>query len=126
MNMICKSEVFSQPPNLGAMNQAGSLLDTEDGIHLDELPVGAVIDIQTDHHNYRVENRGDGRALISGHPEYCPEPVLVELHGSTVGCGAILKKRFIGRGMGMEFRHPVRGVICTSRVREIHELKRAH
>jgi hypothetical protein len=101
-------------------------LDTEDGIHLDELPVGAVIDVETDHHNYRVENRGDGRALISGHPEYCPEPVLVDLHGSTAGCGAILKVRFIGRGMGMEFRHPVRGVISTSRVREIHELTRAH
>src|SRR5580698_11288034 len=84
-NMLHTSDVFSLPPNLNGANRGSSLLDTEDGIYLDELPVGAVLDVETDHHSYRVENRGKGRALISGHPEYCPEPVLVELHGSVVG-----------------------------------------
>jgi hypothetical protein len=120
--MLHNRDVFGPHQNLDGVNHVSSLLDTEDGIYLDELPVGAMLDIETDHHNYRVENRGDGRALISGHPVYCPEAVLVDLHGSTAWGGAILKMRFIGRGMRLEFHHPVRGVISTSRVRDIHEL----
>lgn len=98
-----------------------SLLESEDGVYLDELPLGAIIDVQTTNRAYRIENRGDGKVLISGHPTYCPEPTMVDLHGSTNG-GAMLKMRFIGRGMRIEFLHPERGVIYTSPVREIREL----
>ena len=69
---------------------------------------------------YRIENRGDGEVLISGHPEICPDPVLVSFHGSTWGT-PMLKLRFIGREMNMEFSHPERGIVRTSRVREIRE-----
>ncbi len=116
--MFHNSDILSPQP-IG-MNPGDALPQAEGGVDLDQLPTGAVIDVETDHHTYRVENRGDGRALISGHPKYCPEPVLVDLHGATAGY-VLLKMRFIGRGMRMEFRHPVLGVICTSRVREIHE-----
>ena len=125
-NMLHNSDVHSPTPNLDRVNHDRSLLNTEDGIYLDELPVGAVIDVETDHSTYRVENRGDGRALIAGHSKYCPQPVLVDLLGSTAGGGATLKMRFIARGMRLEFRHPELGVVCTSRIREIHELTRAH
>jgi hypothetical protein len=101
------------------------LLKSEDGVYLDELPLGAVIDVETAHRTYRIENRGKGKALISGHPTYCPEPILVDLHGSTNG-GAMLKMGFIGRGMRIEFQHPERGVIFTSTVREIRELTTSH
>jgi|HubBroStandDraft_5_1064220.scaffolds.fasta_scaffold499084_1 hypothetical protein len=121
VDMLGNSDVFSPHPNSGNVSQVQSVIESADGVYLDELPAGAVIEVETGHHTYRLENRGDGRALISGHPEYCPEPVLVDLHGSTLG-GAMLKLRFIGRGMRMEFRHPVRGVITTSRVRDIHEM----
>lgn len=123
--MFHESDILAPHPDLDSVRQSNALMETADGVYLDELPMGAAIDIETDHHTYRVENRGDGRALISGHPKYCPEPVLVDLHGATAG-GAMLKMRFIGRGMRMEFRHPVMGVISTSRVREIHELTPAH
>ncbi len=64
----------------------------------------------------------NGKALISGHPTYCPTPVLVDLHGS-VGGPAMLKIWFVGPGFKMEFQHPEFGVIRTSRVRSVRELK---
>jgi hypothetical protein len=96
----------------------------EEGVSLDDLAVGAVVEVVTGHHTYRLENRGGGEVLISGHPVYCPEPVLVELHGS-VGDSGVIKMWFIGRGMRLEFRHPALGLVQTSRVREIHELTAA-
>ena len=94
--------------------------ELDEGVDLCDLPVGAVIEVETGHHTYRVENRGDGKALISGHPQYCPEPVLVDLHGA-IGEGSMLKMWFIGRGMRMEFVHPQFGCVWTSRVHEIRE-----
>jgi hypothetical protein len=119
--MLHHNDIPSPHPNLDSVRQGDSLMEAADGVYLDEFPMGATIDVETEHHTYRVENRGDGRAVISGHPKYCPEPVLVDLHGATAG-GTMLKMRFIARGMRMEFRHPMLGVISTSRVREIHEL----
>ena len=97
----------------------------EEGVSLDDLAVGAVVEAVTGHHTYRIENRGNGEVLMSGHPVYCPEPVLVELHGS-VGDGHMIKMWFIGRNMRLEFRHPNLGLVQTSRVREIHELTAVH
>ena len=62
--------------------------------------------------------RGLGKELIWGHPQYCPEPVPVRIKGSTWG-GSMLKLRFIGRGMRLEFRHPVFRTILTSRIVDI-------
>ena len=97
----------------------------EEGVSLDDLAVGAVVEVVTGHHTYRLENRGNGEVLISGHPVYCPEPVLVELHGS-IGASHVIKMWFIGPGMKLEFRHPVFGLVQTSRAREIHQLTPAH
>ncbi len=33
----------------------------------------------------------------------------------------MLKLRFIGRDMSMEFSHPQKGIVRTSRVKDIHE-----
>jgi len=60
-------------------------------------------------------------AFISGHPLYCPRPVLVTFRGSARG-GSMLKVRFIGRGMRMEFHHPdYKTPIVTSPIQEIQE-----
>jgi hypothetical protein len=123
MNMLPLTEPFHPHPNFDdAINRAICQSEIDGGVALDELPVGAVVSVETANTLYRIENRGDGEALISGHPEICPEPVLVSFHGSTWG-SAMLKLRFIGREMSMEFRHPEKGLIRTSRVREIRELK---
>ena len=93
----------------------------EEGVYLDDLAMGVVIEAVTGHHTYRLENRGNGDVLISGHPVYCPEPVLVELHGS-IGDDQMIKMWFIGTGVRLVFRHPKFGVVRTSHVQEIHQL----
>lgn len=121
MNMLPLTEPFRPHANLDdAINRAICKSEMDGGVALDELPIGAVLDVQTANTLYTIENRGDGEVLISGHPEICPEPVLVHLHGSTWGT-PMLKLRFIGRDMSMEFSHPEKGIVRTSRVKDIHE-----
>jgi hypothetical protein len=92
--------------------------EIEGGVCLDQLSEGAVLEVETQHHWYTIVNRSGGVALISGHPNYCPEPVPVRIAGSTWG-GSMLKLRFIGRGMHLEFCHPTYHTITTSRVVDI-------
>lgn len=116
-------KLFQPHPNFGeAINRAICQSDIDGGIALDTLPLGAVLHVQTMNHVYRVENRGDGEILISGHPEFCPEPVQVRLHGSTWGT-PMIRTRYIGRGMKLEFSHPNFGVVLTSWVRDIEEIR---
>jgi hypothetical protein len=93
------------------------------GVDLDELPVGALLDVETANTVYHIENRGDGGVLISGHPDICPRPVPVNFRGS-IG-PSTLKLHFIGRNLRMEFFHPQRGIVRTSRVTDIHALNAA-
>ncbi len=92
--------------------------EIEGGVYLDELPAGAELEVETQNRFYRVVNRGQGQVMISGHPKFCPNPVLVKIHGSNWG-GSMLKVRFIGRGMHMEFRHPEFRTIVTSRIVDV-------
>jgi len=95
--------------------------EIEGGVSLGDLPPSTVLEIQTQHHRYTAVFLGESQALISGHPEYCPEPVLVAIAGSTWG-GSMLKLRYIGRGMHLEFCHPeYRTPIVTSRIQEVRE-----
>ena len=122
-DMLPNSDHFRPHPNFdSAINRAICESEIEAGVALDDLPVGALIEVETTNHVYEVENRGDGKVLIAGHPEYCPRPVLVDLYGSTLG-NQMIKVWFIGRGMKMEFRHPTLGVIRTARVQEIRVRK---
>jgi hypothetical protein len=82
-----------------------------------------VLQIQTQHHRYTAVYLGDSQAMISGHPTFCPDPVQVGIAGSTWG-GSMLKLRFIGRGMHLEFCHPeYQTPIITSRIEEIRECR---
>jgi hypothetical protein len=98
---------------------AGS--EIEGGLYLSDLPYGARLELATVHHTYWLVNHGAGRALISGHPQYCPIPVEVLVSGSNWG-GSLLKSGFVGRGMRLEFLHPDHDLITTSRVRSIRQL----
>ena len=98
--------------------------EIEGGVFLKDLPPDTVLQIQTEHHLYTAVLVDDDSALISGHPEYCPQPVLVAIAGSTWG-GSMLKQRFVGRGMHLEFCHPeYRTPIVTSPIQEIREPQR--
>jgi len=92
--------------------------EIEGGVYLDELCEGAVLEVETQNRWYTIVVRGHGKELISGHPQYCPNPVPVRIEGSTWG-GSMLKLGFIGRGMRLEFHHPVYRTIITSRIVDI-------
>jgi hypothetical protein len=94
--------------------------EIEGGVYLERLPPGTELEVRTENRSYRIRYCGDGRVLISGHPVFCPEPVLVKLHGSTWG-GAVMRSAYIGRGMHLEFRHPEHQVIVTSAVLDIRD-----
>ena len=95
--------------------------EIEGGVFLSELRPRTVLQIQTQHHCYTALFLGDNQALIWGHPEFCPQPVPVAIAGSTWG-GTMLKVRYVGRGMRLEFHHPsYRTPIVTSPIREINE-----
>ena len=92
-----------------------------DGINLDDLAEGAVVEIETQHHHYRLVKDADAHVHISGHPTFCPEPVEVEIEGSIErGQPPRTSPHYIGRGMRLVLRHPRFDVITTSRIEEIH------
>jgi hypothetical protein len=99
--------------------------EIEGGVFLKDLPSATVLQIQTQNRCYTAVLVDEGSALLSGHPEFCPQPVLVVIAGSTWG-GSMLKRRYVGRGMHLEFRHPqYRTPIVTSRIQEIRECVRS-
>ena len=114
--------MFSPHPNLAdEVNRNIVQSEIEGGVSLEGLPPDTVLQIRTQHHSYTAQLLGDGAALISGHPQYCPQPVQVTIAGSTWG-GSMLKLRYIGRGMRLEFHHPeYRTPIVTSQIQEICE-----
>ena len=113
---------FAPHPNLSdEVNHHIVQSDIEGGVFLRDLAPATVLQIRTQHHCYTAVLLGDSSALISGHPQYCPQPVLVAIAGSTWG-GSMLKRRFVGRGMHLEFCHPEhRTPIVTSSIQEIRE-----
>jgi len=92
----------------------------EGGVDLRQLPPDTVLKVRTLNRQYTIVNKGSGQALISGHPDFCPEPVLVRIKGSTWG-GAMLKESFIGRGMRLEFQRDADNPVTTSPILEIEE-----
>ena len=97
---------------------------SNEGIYMKDLPDGSVVDIETQHRHYRLVKKDNSHARISGHPEYCPEPVDVEIEGSIEkGPSLLPNPGFIGRGMYLVFKHPrYEQIITTSRIREIHKV----
>jgi hypothetical protein len=116
---IRASKLFMPHPNLGdRVNGNIVQSEIEGGVYLDDLSEGAVLEVETQNHEYTVIVRGRDTELIWGHPKYCPDPVAVRIAGSTWG-GSMLKARFVGRGMHLEFCHPSYRTITTSPIVDI-------
>jgi hypothetical protein len=94
--------------------------EIEGGVDLRQVPAETVLQVKTRNRFYTIVNKGQGLVMISGHPEYCPEPVLAHIKGSTWG-GAMLKEGYIGRGMRLEFQLGKQRPILTSPILEIEE-----
>ena len=113
--------LFETHPNFSdEVNRNIIQSEVEGGVFLRDLPLGAVLEVQTRNHVYRIVNERDGTAWISGHPVFCPQAVLVDIHGSTWG-GSMIKERFIGRGMHLEFGHPDYCRVTTSCIVDVQE-----
>ena len=67
-------------------------------------------EVKTGHHTYILETLREGHTLLSGHPQYCPEAVEVNL------------MRPLQPGSPLWFLHPVHGLVRTSRIKEIRQL----
>jgi hypothetical protein len=95
--------------------------EIEGGVYLCDLPRESTLEVETQNRSYTIVLFESGVALISGHPRYCPEPVMVKIEGSNWG-GSMLKPSYVGRGMHLEFRHPeYEQPIITSRILEIRQ-----
>ena len=115
--------VFRPHPNLSDdVNRQIVQSQIEGGVKIEDLVPGSWLQVTTQNTCYRIHILFGAMALITGHPRFCPRPVLIIIHGSTWG-GSMLKRRFIGRGMQLEFRHPDYSTpIITSPIQEIQEL----
>jgi len=78
------------------------------------------IDVETSSRHYKIECLGGNAIRISGHPEYCPEPVRAWLQGSIDREGA-MEFGVIGRGKRLVFMlQEPRRPVTTSKVRHVH------
>jgi len=123
LELSARAGLFSPHPHLGdEVNRNIIQSEIEGGVYLSDLTYDSTLEIETQNRSYTLVNRGDGEALLCGHPKYCPQPVAVRISGSTWG-GSMLKMAFVGRGMRLEFRHPgYSRPIITSRIRDIRQL----
>ena len=115
--------LFRPHPNLSdEVNRHLVQSQIEGGVRVEDLVPGSRLQVKTQNTCYRILILLGAMALITGHPLFCPRPVLITIHGSTWG-GSMLKMRFIGRGMHLEFHHPDYSTpIVTSPIQEIQEL----
>jgi hypothetical protein len=85
------------------------------GLELNTLRPGSLIDVETKSRHYRIECLGGSSIRISGHPEYCPNPVPAQLEGSMDKAG-VVEVGLIGCGKRLMFFLEGRGPVMTSRV----------
>src|ERR1035438_5696640 len=79
------------------------------------LEPGSVIDVETPSRHYRIECLGGNAIRISGHPQFCPTPVVAQLAGSVTSEGT-LDKGMIECGKGLAFLIAEHCPITTSKV----------
>ena len=115
-NLYAPVPVFSDEINRKIIQS-----EVEGGVHLKDLPEGAELEVETENRSYHIVLCDKGQAMISGHPQFCPNPIRVHIRGSSWG-GSMLKVAYLGRGMHLEFGHPEFHTITTSRIREIRRV----
>jgi hypothetical protein len=89
------------------------------GVYLCSLNSCTAVDLETKSRHYRIEYLEGDRICISGHPRYCPRPVVARLHGSRVGLGGVAEG-YIGCGMHLVFEPLANHIpITTSEITDI-------
>ena len=90
-------------------------MTSTESVDCTNLAGGSRIDVETKSRHYSIECLGGSAIRISGHPEYCPEPVTARLQGAVDPQGS-LDFGLITRGMRLRFLLNERQPITTSKV----------
>src|ERR1700674_283013 len=90
------------------------LMTSAELVDCKSLARGSLIDVETKSRHYQIECLGGNAIRISGHPQYCPDPVPAQLHGSVDEEG-VLEVGLIGRGMRLIFLLNEHRPVTTSR-----------
>lgn len=85
------------------------------GLILTETPIGSQIEARTTNNTYRLVLIWKNVVEISGHPEYCPQPVFVPLCG-TRWLDQSSKRSFLVPGMSLQFTDKAGRSVTTSRI----------
>src|SRR5580704_491651 len=93
--------------------------EISEGVDLKSLRLGSLIDVETKSHHYRIESLGGNTMRISGHPQFCPVPILAELQCS-VNLEGMLEAGFIRTGMQLVLLFGEHIPMTTSRVLSVH------
>jgi hypothetical protein len=92
---------------------------TAELVECKSLERGSLIDVETKSRHYQIECLGGNEIRISGHPEFCPEPVTAHLQGSFDREGNF-ELGLIGRDMRLRFLLGGERPVTTSRVIKLH------
>jgi hypothetical protein len=79
------------------------------------LEPGSLIDVETMSRHYRIECLGGSTIRVSGHPRFCPTPVVAQLEGSVTSDG-VIEDGIIERGMRLVFLFEDDVPVTTSKV----------
>src|SRR5712692_680529 len=93
------------------------------GVYLSNLDTGSAVDLETKSRHYRIEYLEADRVRISGHPRWCPTPVLARLHCSRSGLGGF-EEGYIGCGMRLLFERLDDRILLT--ISEITDIQVVH
>jgi hypothetical protein len=93
--------------------------DVLEEVDLKTLSPGSLVDVETKSRHYLIECLGGNTMRISGHPEYCPAPMLAELQGSIDHEGTV-ETGFIRPGRHMVFLLDDHIPMTTSKVLSVH------
>ena len=94
------------------------MTETLDWVDLKSMSPGSHIDVETKSRHYHIECLGGNAMKISGHPDYCPTPVVAELQGSTDANGTF-ESGAIKPGNHLVFLLGKRVPVTTSKILSI-------
>ena len=94
-------------------------VDIREGVDFKTLAPGCVVDVETKSRHYLIECLGGNAMRISGHPQYCPDPVKAELQGSVDLAGEV-ETGCIRPGKHMAFMLDEHIPMTTSKVLSVH------
>ena len=83
------------------------------------LEPGSLVDVETTSRHYMIECLGGSTVRVSGHPRFCPTPVVAQLEGSVTSEGTI-EDGVIERGLRLVFLFEDHIPVTTSRVLNVH------